>query len=104
MSDFGVDHTIVFTAVGTLGSFVLAVSYLVFRSQKEKATLGIEGLIGETGMVREKLSPTGRVFVHGETWKAQADGEIDVGERVEVISVEGMVLKVRRAAQKSSAS
>jgi membrane-bound serine protease (ClpP class) len=97
MSDFGVDRTIVFTAVGTLGSFVLAVSYLVFRSQKEKLTLGIEGLIGEIGVVRDKLSPTGRIFVHGETWKAQADNEIGVGEKVEVVGVEGMVLKVRRA-------
>jgi membrane-bound serine protease (ClpP class) len=100
MSDFGVDRTIVFTAVGTLGSFVLAVSYLVFRSQREKLTLGIDGLIGEVGVVRDKLSPTGRIFVHGETWKAQADNEIDVGEKVEVVGVEGMVLKVRRAGQR----
>jgi membrane-bound serine protease (ClpP class) len=104
MSDFGVDRTIVFTAVGTLGSFVLAVSYLVFRSQKEKPALGVEGLIGEVGVVREKLGPTGRIFVHGEYWRAQADNEIDVGEKVEVVGIEGMVLKVRRAAQKSSAS
>jgi membrane-bound serine protease (ClpP class) len=100
MSDFGVDRTIVFTAVGTLGSFVLAVSYLVFRSQKEKVTLGVEGLIGEIGVVREKLSPTGRVFVHGETWRAEADNEMDVGEKVEVVGVGGMVLKVRRAGQR----
>jgi membrane-bound serine protease (ClpP class) len=100
MSDFGVDRTIVFTAVGTLGSFVLAVSYLVFRSQKEKVTLGVEGLIGEIGVVKDKLSPTGRVFVHGETWTAEADNEIDVGEKVEVVGVEGMVLKVRRAGQR----
>lgn len=100
MSDFGVDRTIVFTAVGTLGSFVLAVSYLVFRSQKEKVTLGVEGLIGEIGVVKDKLSPTGRVFVHGETWRAETDNEIDVGEKVEVVGVEGMVLKVRRAGQR----
>ena len=100
MSDFGVDRTIVFTAVGTLGSFVLAVSYLVFRSQKEKVTLGVEGLIGEIGVVKDKLSPTGRLFVHGETWRAEADNEIDVGEKVEVVGVEGMVLKVRRAGQR----
>jgi membrane-bound serine protease (ClpP class) len=104
MSDFGVDRTIVFTAVGTLGSFVLAVSYLVFRSQKEKVTLGVEGLIGEIGVVKDKLSPTGRVFVHGETWTAEADNEIDVREKVEVVGVEGMVLKVRRATQRQSAS
>jgi membrane-bound serine protease (ClpP class) len=100
MSDFGVDRAIVFTAVGTLGSFVLAISYLVFRSQKAKPTLGIQGLIGEVGEVRDKLSPVGRVFVHGEYWKAEAEKEIDTGEKVEVVGVEGMVLKVRRATQR----
>jgi membrane-bound serine protease (ClpP class) len=103
-SDLIVDRSIIFTAVATLGSFVLAVSYLVFRSQQSKPTLGIAGLIGEIGEVRGKLSPSGKIFVHGEYWNAQADSEIDVGEKVEVVGIEGMVLKVRRAAQRQSAS
>ncbi len=101
-SDFGVDRSIVFTAVATLGSFVLAVSYLVFRSQKAKPTLGMEGMIGELGVVREKLQPRGTVFVHGEYWKAEADGEIETGDKVEVVSIDRMVLKVKRAAQSRS--
>jgi membrane-bound serine protease (ClpP class) len=96
-SDFGVDRSIVFTAVATLGSFVLAVSYLVFRAQKAKPSLGIEGLIGEIGVVREKLSPRGSVFVHGEYWKAEADGDVESGDKVEVVGIDRMVLKVRRA-------
>jgi membrane-bound serine protease (ClpP class) len=100
-SDFGVDRSIVFTAVGTLGSFVLAVSYLVFRSQKAKPSLGSEGLVGEIGVVRQRLASRGNVFVHGEYWKAEADDEIDVGDRVEVIGVDRMVLRVRRAADRS---
>jgi membrane-bound serine protease (ClpP class) len=96
-SDFGVDRSIVFTAVATLGSFVLAVSYLVFRSQKAKPSLGIEGLIGEVGLAREKLSPRGTVFVHGEYWTAEADEAIETGERVQVVGLDRMVLKVKRA-------
>ena len=103
-SDFGVDRSIVFTAVATLGSFVLAVSYLVFRSQKAKPTLGIDGLIGEVGVVREKLAPRGSVFVHGEYWKAEANDEIDAGEKVEVVGVDRMMLRVKRTpAQNRSA-
>jgi membrane-bound serine protease (ClpP class) len=101
-SDFGVDSSIVFTAVATLGTFVLAVSYLVFRSQKAKPTLGIEGLIGEVGVVRERLAPRGGVFVHGEYWKAEAAGEIETGDQIEVVGVDRMVLKVKRAAQSRS--
>ncbi len=101
-SDFGVDRSIVFTAVATLGSFVLAISYLVFRSQKAKPTLGIEGLIGEIGVVRGKLQPRGSVFVHGEYWRAEADDEIETGDKVEVVGIDRMVLKVKRAVQSRS--
>lgn len=101
-SDLIVDRSIIFTAVGTLGSFVLAISYLVFRSQKSRPTMGIEGLVGELGETRSKLSPTGKVFVHGEYWNAQADGEIESGEKVEIIGYEGMSLKVRRVSERPS--
>jgi membrane-bound serine protease (ClpP class) len=97
-SDFGVDRSIVFTAVATLGSFVLAVSYLVFRSHKAKPALGVEGLIGEIGVVRERLAPRGTVFVHGEHWKAEANDQIEPGDKVEVVGIDRMVLRVKRAA------
>lgn len=96
-SDLIVDRSIIFTAVATLGAFVLTVSYLVFRSQKSKPTLGMDGLIGETGDVKVKLAPAGKIFVHGEYWNAQADREIDVGEKVLVVGYDGMSLKVQRA-------
>jgi membrane-bound serine protease (ClpP class) len=101
-SDLAVDRSIIFTTVATLGTFVLAVSYLVFRSQKSKPTLGLEGLVGEVGEVRGKLSPAGKIFVHGEYWNAQADGEIDVGEKVKVVGYDGMCLKVSRLLQGDS--
>jgi membrane-bound serine protease (ClpP class) len=103
-ADFGVDRSIVFTAVATLGSFVLAISYLVFHSQKSRPTLGLEGLLGEVGEVRGALSPTGKVFVHGEYWNAQADGEIPVGEKVKVVGYDGMCLKVSRLVQSGQGS
>jgi membrane-bound serine protease (ClpP class) len=104
-SDFGVDRSIVFTAVGTLGAFVLTVSYLVFRSQKSKPTLGVEGLIGEIGEVRGKLSLKGKIFVHGEYWNAQAENEIDVGEKVKVVGYDdGMCLRVRRVSNGETGS
>jgi membrane-bound serine protease (ClpP class) len=101
-SDLAVNRSIIFAAVGTLGAFVLAVSYLVFRSQQSRPSLGMEGLVGEIGEVKSKLSPSGKIFVHGEYWNARADGDVEVGEKVEVIGYEGMNLKVRRSAEPSS--
>jgi membrane-bound serine protease (ClpP class) len=97
----GVDRSIIFTAVATLASFVLAISYLVYRSQRSKPTLGLEGLLGEIGDVKAKLNPAGKIFVHGEYWNAEAEGEINVGEKVEVIGYQGMNLKVRRSTNRS---
>lgn len=98
-SDLIVDRSIVFTAVGTVGAIMLALSYLVFKSQKLTQTTGMDGLIGEIGEVRVKLGPAGKVFVHGEYWNAEADAEIGVGEKVEVIGYQGMRLKVSRTSK-----
>ena len=78
---------------------MLLLGYLVFKSQTRKPTLGMEGLIGEIGEVRLKMNPDGKVFVHGEYWNAEGDGEITVGEKVRVVGFEGMRLKVRRLSE-----
>ena len=103
-SDLTIDRTIIYTAVATMASLVLAIGYLVFRSQKAKPTLGMDGLIGEIGEVRAKLSPSGKVFVHGEYWNAhtQTDGQIDVGDKVQIVGYDGMNLKVKRLQERAS--
>lgn len=103
-SDLAVDRSIVFTAVATLSAFILLIGYLVFKSQKRKPTLGLEGLIGEIGEVKVKLSPSGKIFVHGEYWNAEGEGEIGVGEKVQVVGYDGMCLKVARLAEGASKS
>lgn len=103
-SDLGVDRSIVFTAVATLSVLMLLVGYLVFKSQRSKPTLGLEGLVGEIGEVRVKLDPTGKVFVHGEYWNAEGNGEIVAGEKVRVVGFDGMCLKVRRLSEGKSGS
>ncbi len=95
-----VHRPIIAAAALTVSAFFLAVGYLVLRTQVRRATTGSEGLVGELGVVRERVMGTGKVFVHGEYWNAVSDAPLEVGERVEVTSVEpGMRIRVRRAAQ-----
>ena len=98
-SDLSVDGSIVLAAVGTLSAFVLVVTFLVVRSQRRKATLGYGGLIGEVGEVRDRLDRRGKVFVHGEVWNAEGAERLEAGDRVEVVGYDGMMLKVKRAAE-----
>ena len=98
-SDLSVDPSIILAAVGTLSACVLVVTILVVKSQRRKATLGFEGLIGEFGEVRERLDLKGKVFVHGEVWTAEGSERLQPGDRIEVVGHDGMILKVRRVAE-----
>lgn len=86
---------IVTVAVLTAAFFVFAVGAGV-RAQARKAQTGREALIGAVGVTRSELAPQGTVFVLGELWNAEtADGVIQAGRRVGVVSVSGLRLKVR---------
>ena len=41
------------------------------------------------------MADNGKVFVHGEIWDAVSEAPIPAGAPVEVVAVEGMVLRVR---------
>jgi membrane-bound serine protease (ClpP class) len=58
----------------------------------------VEGLLGQRGQVVVDLSPEGWVVVQGERWRARAGEPVASGETVEVLSVEGLLLRVRKGA------
>lgn len=64
-----------------------------------------EGRLPRHGRARTALAPRGKVFVSGELWNAEvADGSpVAAGERVEVVSREGMLLRVRAVPDRGSA-
>jgi membrane-bound serine protease (ClpP class) len=93
-----VDRGIIAGAAVSLGGYAAVVAWLVLRSQRARARVGAEGMIGELGRVRRVLVPARRVkvFVHGEYWDADTDEPLEVGDAVEVAGVDGLSLRVRR--------
>jgi membrane-bound serine protease (ClpP class) len=79
-----------------IGGFFVIVSSLAFRAYRSKPKGGMEGLMGEIGLVKERIDPEGLIFVHGEYWRARATEKIEPGERVEVEASDGLLLKVKR--------
>lgn len=63
-------------------------------SRRRRAAVGVESLVGKTGIASSDLWPEGQVRIAGELWKARCDGGCDVGTRVVVRSVEGLTLVV----------
>lgn len=76
---------------------VILILYAAIRGQRRPVVSGPEALIGMIGTVREDLSPEGMIFVDGALWRARSEeGTIPAGEPVEVVSLEGLLLHVRR--------
>lgn len=75
--------------------FTFAVTKAV-KARLTKPTTGSEGLIGETGTASTPIAPEGKVSVHGEFWNASSDQKIDAGERVQVIGMTNLKLKVKK--------
>ena len=91
-----ISRTILYPTLALSVILSLGIVLLATRTRSLKKLGGIEGMIGETGLVKEALNPQGRVLVHGELWEAEADNRINEGERVQVDLVEGLRIKVSK--------
>jgi membrane-bound serine protease (ClpP class) len=83
-----------------LGLLALVVTAAV-RARRRRPVTGREGLIGAPGVARTDLSADtpGMVLTQGELWQAVTGGApIRQGTRVEVESLDGLLLTVRPAA------
>jgi membrane-bound serine protease (ClpP class) len=85
-------------AAVALSAIIIGLGYIVARERGRRAVTGPEGLIGEVGEVREAIAPgtPGKVFVHGEIWRASSLDPIAAGTRAEITAIHGLELEVRR--------
>ncbi|MDO8446408.1 MAG: nodulation protein NfeD [Deltaproteobacteria bacterium] len=86
------------TVLTTAGLFILAITFAV-RAQFRKTETGAEGMIGQIGEARSRISPTGKAFVAGEYWDAESEEVIEEGEKVKVIALKGLKIKVSKVAK-----
>ena len=101
LSDLSVDFWRVLVpavvGVGACGGLlVLAIGRVARRAQ----TAGVDALIGMIGVASTRLDPSGTVFVRGEYWRADAEQPVEANEPVVAVAVEGLRLRVRRAAER----
>ena len=97
--DVGVSLRLMAPTIVLIGGFFVIVSTLAFRAYRSKPQSGMEGLIGEVGIVQKPIDPEGLVFVHGEYWRAISSEKLEPGEMVAVEEVTGLLLKVRKASK-----
>jgi membrane-bound serine protease (ClpP class) len=88
---------VIVTSLVTAGAFLTVVTFAI-RAQRRPIEVGREALVGQSGRAQTALAPDGMVHVAGELWSATLEdpnGSLDPGAALEVVSVEGLRLKVR---------
>ena len=88
----------------TLGASAVVMAILVFATihialkvRKKSVTTGVETLVGRLGDALDDLDQRGQVKIGGEIWAAKPNENIQAGDSVRVVAVEGMMLEVEKA-------
>jgi membrane-bound serine protease (ClpP class) len=78
-------------------AFMVIMHKAVVPAIRRRKISGAEGMIGMTGTVTEPLKPAGTILVKGEYWQAKSiEGNLEIGDMVEVTGIRGLNLEVRK--------
>ena len=105
LSDLTVSFwSVLVPTVATLGAFAAIVVLIVGRGFRMSQQSGVDEMIGSVGKVTSSLAPgaAGKIFIRGEYWNARAAEPLEEGSSVEVLAVEGLQLRVRKASGPNS--
>ena len=88
--------SVIIPAVLVSAAFFFFAVTMAIRARLKKPTTGMEGLVGEIGITTTTVAPEGKVSIHGEFWDVISDQNIERGEKVQVIGVTNLKLKVKK--------
>ncbi len=107
VSDLTVDFwQVLFPLTVSLSLFGAVIAYSLGRTLFAQQTAGVDEMIGLVGRCESTIDPQttgdptrskGKVFVRGEYWNCTAGESIAVGDPVEIMSIKGLTLHVRKA-------
>ena len=67
------------------------------RARRARSATGKESMIGGRAEVIDDFEGEGRVRAFGEVWQARGEGQLEKGDRVEIVGVDGVWVLVERA-------
>ena len=76
------------------GFFLFVVGAAV-KARQRPVVSGKEEMLAASGVVIDDFEGRGRIRIHGEVWMAESSVPLRRGNRVQVVAVEGLILKVQ---------
>jgi membrane-bound serine protease (ClpP class) len=77
----------------SLALFVGVIGYAV-KTRRRPVVSGAEEMVGAIGEALEDFDARGRILVHSESWIAQTENPVRKGQRLRVVAINGLTLKV----------
>ncbi len=87
-----VSMSVLISVVAFVGVLVIIALFLIIKDRKNKPFIGNEGMTGEIAEVKSN----GMVYVNGALWKAESEDEINPGDKVKIVAVDKLLLKVKK--------
>jgi len=81
------------------GLAFMSVIWLAARARKRPVTAGVADLTGQFGTALGDFEGRGRVQIRGEVWQAESAVPVRRGQLVQVLAIDGLVLRVAPAAE-----
>jgi membrane-bound serine protease (ClpP class) len=93
-----VSLSLILPVVAAISCILVLLVRLAVTSQRRQSVTGMAGMIGQRGSVSSTIAAGGEgcVLVAGEYWTARSAEAIAMGDRVEVVSMDGLIVTVRR--------
>jgi len=97
VSDFALPFwSVVLPTVLAFAVFGAIVVFGLSRTMFKPQFAGAESLVGKLAIADSDIDPRGRIFLHGDFWTAVAEEPISEGERVEIVEVDELLVRVAR--------
>lgn len=93
---FRVDWRVALTVTLCTAAFFVFALGMALKTRLTRATTGAEGMLDKVGIATTPIAEEGVVKIGAELWKARSDEKIKKGERIRVLQVNGLELKVEK--------
>lgn len=87
------------TALGVsvpLALITIFLTTIAYRAHRNKVMTGSQAMIGSVAVVKQPLTPLGKVEIEGELWNAVCSTHAAIGEQVVIRDVKGLELEVEK--------
>lgn len=94
--DIAISYNVIAAIIILIIAIALILGRLLIKDFKKKPITGMEKLTGMIAVVKIWEGGKGKVFVNGEYWDAEGEGDLRPGDKVEVYKYKDMRLYVKK--------